>query len=133
MLRSSIPLGLAAALAVAVLAGPPVQAAPGDVARSEREVGSLEALITQARFREASVQAPSVRARALALPPSDDTRRLVIRSELAAGTAALALGQESAAQQCFERALRLDPELRLPDSAPPKLRRSFEAVRGRVQ
>jgi hypothetical protein len=41
----------------------------------------------------------------------------------------LALGQESNATLCFLRALRIDPTLALDGSTPPKVRRSFDALR----
>jgi hypothetical protein len=123
---------LGALLLVAQLAVLPAPGHAASLAQVQNEVGQLETLVRQARFRHALAQAPGVRARALTLPPSELSRSLVIRSEIAAGTAALALGQEGEARQCFQRALRLDRQLSLPANAPPKLRRSFDAARAGV-
>jgi hypothetical protein len=65
----------------------------------------------------------------LALAPSSQSRRLLVRTELAAGTAALALGQEGTARSCFLRALQIEPTLALAPSAPPKVRRVLDALR----
>jgi hypothetical protein len=97
------------------------------------ELGRVEALLGRAHFREAGEEALLLRSRVLALPPSGEARRLLVRTELAAGAAAIALGQEAAGRECYARALRLDPRLALPASEPPKLRRSFDAARALVQ
>jgi tetratricopeptide (TPR) repeat protein len=94
------------------------------------ELGRVEALLDRAHFREAGEKALALRSQALALPPSSEARGLVIRTELAAGTAALALGQEGFARECLRRALAMDPRLELEASAPPKLQRTFDAVKG---
>jgi hypothetical protein len=94
------------------------------------DMGRVEALLERAHFREAGEKALALRSQALALPPSGEARRLVIRPELAAGTAALALGQDGFARECLRRALAMDPRLELDASAPPKLRRTFETVKG---
>jgi hypothetical protein len=93
------------------------------------EMGRVEALLGRAHFREAGERALALRSQALALPPSGEARRLVIRAELAAGTSALALGQEGFARECFRRVLALDPRFELDPGVPPKVRRSFDAVR----
>jgi hypothetical protein len=93
------------------------------------DLGRVEALLARAHFREAGEKALLLRSQALALPPSGESRRLVIRSELAAATAALALGQDGFARECLRRALALDPRLELEASAPPKLERTFQAVK----
>jgi hypothetical protein len=105
------------------------QAASPELHEIRVELGRVEALLGRAHFREAGEKALALRSQALALPPSGESRRLVIRAELAAGTAALALGQDGFARECFRRVLSLDPRFELEPSAPPKLRRSFEAVR----
>jgi hypothetical protein len=94
------------------------------------DLGRVEALLERARFREAGEKALLLRSQALALPPSGEARRLLIRAELAAATSALALGQDGFARECIRRALALDPRLELDASAPPKLQRSFEMVKG---
>jgi hypothetical protein len=94
------------------------------------DLGRVEALLARAHFREAGEKALALRSQALALPPSGEARGLVIRAELAAGTAALALGQDGFARECIRRALAMDPRLELEPGAPPKLRRTFEAVKG---
>ena len=94
------------------------------------DMGRVEALLERAHFREAGEKALALRSQALALPPSGEARRLVIRAELAAATAALALGQDGFGRECLRRALSMDPRLELEASAPPKLRRAFETVKG---
>jgi hypothetical protein len=97
---------------------------PGD-----SRVQRIEALVAQARFREAAEQAPSLRRAVLAMEPSSATRRLLVRTELAAGTAALALGYENSARSCFLRALQLDPTLALGATSPPKVRGALDSLR----
>lgn len=120
---------LAAAVCAAVLCAFSAAAATPAHAQPEARVSQLELLIGQARFREAVVQAPALRSQVLALPPSATTRRLLVRTELVAGTAALALRQEGTARVYFLRALQLDPSLTLAASAPPKVRRTLDALR----
>jgi hypothetical protein len=96
----------------------------------EARLARVEALLAEARFREVAEQAPALRRDALAMQPSPTSRRLLVRAELMAGTAALALRQENAARLCFQRALQLDPSLALGEGASPKLRRAFDAARG---
>lgn len=122
---------LAALLAAASLPAPAGASTP-ELYQLRLDVGRLEALVGRAHYREAAEKAPLLRRQALALPPSEEARRLVIRTEIVAGTAALALGQEAAARQCFLRALQLDPRLTLEPGTPPKVERTFEAVRGMV-
>ena len=95
----------------------------------ESGVRRIETLVAEARFREAAEQAPSLRRAVLAMPPSTAARRLLVRTELAAGTAALALGQETPARICFLRALQVEPTLALGASTPPKVRRAVDALR----
>jgi tetratricopeptide (TPR) repeat protein len=121
---------LAAIVCATLLLALPARSSTPEQYQVSIELGRLEALLGRAHYREAAEKAPLLRSQALALPPSEETRRLVIRAELVAGTAALALGQEAAARQCFLRALQLDPRLTLDPSTPPKVRRTFEAVRG---
>ena len=53
-----------------------------------------------------------------------------MRLEILYGSAAVALGLSSAAQQSFERALQAEPELTLdPEHVSPKIIRSFNAAR----
>ena len=104
-------------------------AAAGSVPGVESRVQRVEALLGEARFREAALQAPAVRRDVLAMSPSSATRRLLVRTEVAAATAALALRQEMAARICFLRALQIEPTLSLTSGAPPKLRRAFNAAR----
>ncbi len=111
----SLSLGAAAASA----------SAPGVEAR----VARVEALLARARFREAAEQAPSLRHDVISMPPSAAARRLLVRTEVAAGTAALALRQETAARTCFLRALQIEPTLALGGATPPKVQRAFEAAR----
>jgi hypothetical protein len=107
------------------LASTPAGADPRAIAGVE----GIEALVSAARFREAAERAPVLRKAVLAMAPSPRSRRLLVRTELAAGAASLALGQESNAELCFLRALRIDPTLVLAGSAPPKVRRSVDALR----
>jgi hypothetical protein len=114
-------------LAIGVAAAPVSLASglePGDAG-----VRRLETLVGEARFREAAEQAPSLRRVVLAMQPSSATRRLLVRTELAAGTAALALGHENTARVCFLRALQLDPTLALGAATPPKVRTALDALR----
>lgn len=114
-------------LALGVAAAPAATASgvePGDAG-----VRRIEALVGEARFREAAEQAPSLRRAVLAMQPSAATRRLLVRTELAAGTAALALGHENAARICFLRALQLEPTLALGVATPPKVRSALDALR----
>jgi tetratricopeptide (TPR) repeat protein len=122
-------LGWGLVLAVAWPLALFAQAASPELLEIQVDLGRVEALLERARFREAGEKALLLRSQALALPPSGEARRLVIRTELAAGTAALALGQEGFARECLRRALSLDPRLELEASAAPKLRRTFEAVK----
>jgi hypothetical protein len=127
MLRARWCLGVA--LAALLGAAAAARAGSPELHEITVELGRIEALLDRAHFREAGEKALLLRRRALALPPSGEARRLVIRTELAAGTAAVALGQEAAGRESFARALRLDPRLTLPASEPPKVRRSFDAAR----
>jgi tetratricopeptide (TPR) repeat protein len=105
------------------------QAAAPELQVIRVELGRVEAMLGRAHFREAGEKALALRSQALALPPSGEARRLVIRAELAAGTAALALGQEGFARECFRRVLALDPRFELDAGAAPKLQRSFAAAK----
>jgi hypothetical protein len=120
---------LAVALSATLLAASPTGASSPELYQVSVDVGRLEALLARAHFREAGEKALLLRSRALALPPSGDARRLLVRTEVVAATAAVALGQEGAARECFGRALQLDPRLRLAPGTPPKVRRSFDAVK----
>jgi hypothetical protein len=114
-------------LAIGVAAAPAATASgvePGDSA-----VRRIETLVSEARFREAAEQAPSLRRTVLGMRPSAATRRLLVRTELAAGTAALALGQEGTARICFLRALQLEPTLALGATTPPKVRGVLDSLR----
>ena len=128
-----VRLSSGALLCAALLAALPVPALSPELAQISVELGRLEALLDRAHFREAGEKALLLRNRALALPASSDARRLVVRTELVAGRAAVALGQSSVARQCFERALRLEPWVDLDPTAPPKVRRSFEAAKANVR
>jgi hypothetical protein len=103
----------------------PAGAESGTEARVER----MEALVRAARFREAAEQTPALRRAVLALPPSPSSRQLLVRTELAAGTAALALGHDSNAKDCFLRALRVEPDLALASDTAPKVRHTVDALR----
>jgi hypothetical protein len=118
-------LGMALLGLILGLTSTPAGADPRAAARVE----SIEALVSSARFREAVERAPGLRKAVLGMAPSPRSRQLLVRTELAAGTAMLALGQESNATLCFLRALRIDPTLALDGSTPPKVRRSFDALR----
>jgi len=118
-----------ALLCAALLVAFPVRAITPELARISLELGQLEALLGRAHFREAAEKALLLRGQALALPASGDARRLVVRAELVAGSAAVALGQSAVARDCFVRALRLEPWLDLDPGAPPKVRRSFDAAK----
>src|SRR5262245_59041457 len=118
--RSLGVVALCASLVVAFSARADAPAAPNQV---ELGVRRLETLVAEARFRAAALEAPALRGRALALPPSTGSRRLLVRTELAAATAALALRQEGNARVHLHRALQLEPGLALDGAAAPKLRR----------
>jgi tetratricopeptide (TPR) repeat protein len=128
MMRPALTLGAALCAAfLGTLPAPP--AAAQEAYEIAVDLGRVEALLARAHFREAGEQALLLRRQALALPPSGEVRRLLVRAELAAGTAAVALGQAGAARACFDRALRLDRNTTLSADAPPKLRRAFDAAK----
>ena len=118
-----------ALLCAALLVALPVHATSPELAEVSLELARLEALLGRAHFREAAERALRLRSEALALPPSGDARRLVVRAELVAGSAAVALGEAAVARACFARALRLEPWLALDPGTPPKVRRSFDAAK----
>ena len=124
-LRKMLWVASRAVLWVAVSA----QAATPALAEVEVNVGHLEALVGAARFREAAEEAPILRGRVLELSPGTETRRLLVRTEIAAASAALALRQDGNARVYLHRALQLEPALRLGASAAPKLRRALDALR----
>ena len=125
----SVRWKLWAAFCAALFVASSARAATPALAQIEVRVRRLEALIGAARFRDAAEEAPVLRSQALALPPGSATRWLLVRTEIAAATAALALRQEGNAQVCLHRALQLEPGLTLSASAAPKLRRTLEALR----
>lgn len=116
-------------MAFCILALGAAAAAGGSVPGVEERVRRVEALLDAARFRDAAREAPNVRHEVLAMPPTAASRRLLVRTEIAAGTAALALRQENAARSCFLRALQLDPALALAANTPPKVRRALDSAR----
>ena len=128
MVRPALTIG--AALCAVLLGALPARPASAQEAYEIAvDLGRVEALLARAHFREAGERALLLRKQALALPPSGEVRRLLVRAELAAGTAAVALGQAGAARVCFDRALRLDRYATLPAGASPKLRRAFDAAK----
>ncbi len=122
MVRAGLLLGM-------LLLSLPPGALAASATAGEAGVRRVEALVGEARFREAVREAAALRPGVLALAPSGQSRRLLVRTELAAGTAALALGQEGTARSCFLRALQIEPTLVLSASAPPKVRRVLDALR----
>ncbi len=120
---------LGAAVCVALVVAISARASTPVLAQIEARVVRLEALLGEAHFREAALEAPALRSQVLALRPSTATRRLLVRAEVVAGTAAIALRQEGTAQVCFLRALQLDPALTLSASTPPKVRRTLDELR----
>jgi hypothetical protein len=125
----SVRWKLRAAFCAVLFVASSARAATPALAQIELRVRRLEALVGQARFREAAEEAPTLRSQALALPPGSAARLLLVRTEIAAATAALALRHEGNAQVCLHRALQLEPGLALGASAAPKLRRTLEAMR----
>jgi hypothetical protein len=125
----SVRFMLRAAFCSALLVAVSARAATPALAQIEVRVRHLEALLGAARFREAAVEAPGLRSQALALPPGAATRHLLVRTEVAAATAALALRQDGNAKVHLHRALQLEPALTLGASAAPKLRRTLDALR----
>jgi hypothetical protein len=88
----------------------------------------LDAQVRAARFEEAVARADGMRA-ALG-PESADDPLLRVRLEVTAATAYVALDRESAARDCFRRALVAEPALDLdPASTAPKVLRVFRSVR----
>jgi hypothetical protein len=128
MLPARPLLGVALLTLALSVAAAPAATASG-VEPRDAGVRRIEALVAEARFREAAEQAPTLRRAVLAMRPSADTRRMLVRTELAAGTAALALGQEGAARICFLRALQLEPTLVLGSATPPKVRSTLDSLR----
>lgn len=127
--RRNLWVALCGALIVAY---PARGGAPPAAGQVEAGVRRLEALVGEARFRDAALEAPALRSRALALPPSTATRGLLVRTEIAAATAALALRQEGNARFHLHRALQLEPGLTLDAGAAPKLRRALDSLRGPI-
>jgi hypothetical protein len=125
----SVRFMLRAAFCAALLVAASGRAATPALAQIEVRVGHLEALVGAARFREAAEEAPVLRSQALALPPGAATRLLLVRTEIAAAAAALALRQDDNAKVYLHRALQLEPALTLGASAAPKLRRTLDALR----
>ena len=125
----SVRWKLRAAFCAVLFIASSARAATPVLAQIELRVARLEALIGEARFREAAGEAPVLRSQALALPPGAASRLLLVRTEIAAATAALALRQEGNAKVCLHRALQLEPGLTLSASTSPKLRRTLEALR----
>lgn len=119
---------LAAVLCTAPLVAIPARSFSPEHAEIALALGQVEGLLERAHFREAGEKALRLRRQALALPPSVEARRLAVRAEVVAGTAALALGQAGFARECFRRALRLEPRLTLTGAA-PKVTRTFDAVK----
>jgi hypothetical protein len=127
MLPARSLLRVAFALALGMPAAHRALASGSEVGDSG--VRRIEALVGAARFRDAARQAPDLRRVVLAMAPSSETRRLLVRTELAAGTAALALGQHNTARICFLRALQLEPTLTLGAATPPKVRSALDSLR----
>ena len=125
----STRIKLRTALCAVLLMASSVRAETPTPTQIELGVRRLEALLGEARFREAAEEAPGLRSRALELPPAAATRLLLVRTEIAAATAALALRQEGSARVYLHRALQLEPALRLGASAAPKLRRTLDALK----
>jgi hypothetical protein len=123
---------LRAAFCAALLVAVSARAAAPALALIEVRVRHLEALVGTARFREAAEEAPVLRRQALALPPGAATRLLLVRAEIAAATAALALRQDGNAKVYLHRALQLEPALALGASTAPKLRRTLATLRGSI-
>ena len=117
-----------AACAVLLVASSARAATPA-LADVESGVRRVEALVGQARFREVAVEARLLRSQALELPPGAAARLLLVRTDIAAATAALALRQEGDARVYLYRALQLEPALTLGANAAPKLRRTLDALR----
>ena len=118
-----------AAVCAVLLVASSARAATPALADVESGVRRLEALVGQARFREVAIEAPRLRSQALDLPPGATARRLLVRTEIAAATAALALRQEGNAHVYLYRALQLEPALTLGANTAPKLRRTLDALR----
>ena len=117
------------ALCAVLCVASPARAEAPTLGEIELRVGRLEALLDEARFREAAEEAAHLRSQALELPPGAATRQLLVRTEIAAASAALALRQEASARVYLQRALQLEPALVLGGSAAPKLQRTLAAVR----
>lgn len=125
----SVRFKLRAAFLGALLVAVFARAATPALAQIELRVRHLEALVGAARFRAAAEEAPVLRSQALALQPGAATRLLLVRIEIAAATAALALRQDGNAKVYLHRALQLEPALTLGASAAPKLRLTLDALR----
>ena len=123
---------LTAVLCAAALVAPPARASSPEFDRVSVDARSRRGPARARPLPEAAEKALLLRDQALALPPSGDARRLVVRAEVVAGSAAVALGQLGVAQDCFARALRLEPWLSR-SGTPPKVRRSFDAAKAMAQ
>jgi len=108
----------------------------GDENSKPAGVGELldrcEAELRAAHFEEALASAGEARERIAAQNGSvDDAGR--VRLEIASATAYVAMGQNDAAVESFERALIADPELELdPALTSPKVLAVFRVARGRA-
>lgn len=118
-----IPRLLGAALLLVALAWPAV-AQESASARFDADLSALEQSLAEAHFRSVLGIARQFRK----LPGATPAQTL--RLELAAATAAVALGDDAAAREGFGRVLQVEPGFAFDDEASPKLRRALAAARG---
>jgi hypothetical protein len=130
-------------LAVAIPAGEPAPAQDSAQRSAERRrlvavvalrLERAEEHLRQAHFHDALVAGEEARAGLDSMRRSDDLVAPHMRLAVLLATAQLALGDETAARASLARALTVDPDFSPdPERTPPKLMRSFEAVRASAE
>jgi hypothetical protein len=106
---------------------------PARLSQLDGGLARAEALIAEARFRDALESLSSLREALGELEPSTEVGRRRVRLEVLEATTWVAFGDAEAAQESLERALFVDPRLRFDErQASPKLRRALDAARRRT-
>jgi hypothetical protein len=86
--------------------------------------------LRSARFEEALDRATAARQALAGLPVQADLQPVLVRAEVLAATAQVALGDDAGARESFTRALAADPALSLdPMKTSPKVMKVLEAAR----
>ncbi len=126
MPRPSIP----AALVLLLAATPALAAAPPDLEAAHL---AAEAAIRSGDYRAAARRYQEILASLEALPANEASEEEWVRALLRFAVVESTLGNGASARAATERALSLDPGLRLdPDLYSPAFRRDLDAARSRV-